>query len=128
MGALSVGLGVAGIFLPLLPTTPFLLLAAYLFARSDKRWHQWLMTHRRLGPYIHAFRNKTGLTRGQKWRIGTSFTVLMAISLYVAPILTVRLLLAGIWLFWTVQLIRMKRADEPVLSRSTRIERQDTGS
>ena len=126
LGVFCVGLGVAGIFLPLLPTTPFLLLAACLFSRSDERWHQWLLNHRRLGPYIHAFRNKTGLTRSQKRRIGTSFTVLMAASLYVAPVPTVRLLLVGIWLFWTIHLIRMKTADEPVFSDNAGVDRQET--
>lgn len=111
-GLINVVLGTAGIFLPLLPTTPFLLLAAYLFARSSERWHNWLLNHRRLGPYIHAFRNKTGLTVTQKVRIGCSFTVLMAISFYFSPMPTIRVLLACVWLFWTVQLLRMKTVAE----------------
>ena len=113
LGVLNVGLGTAGIFLPLLPTTPFLLLAAYLFARSSDRWHRWLLHHRHLGPYIHAFRNKTGLTRAQKIRIGSSFSILMGVSIYFTPLPTIRVLLLGGWLFWTVQLLRMKTAPEP---------------
>lgn len=105
-----VGLGTAGIFLPLLPTTPFLLLAAYLFGRSNKRFHNWLLNHRRLGPYIHAFRNKNGLTRAQKLRIGSSFTIVMSISFFFAPMVTVKYFVAGIWVFWTVMLLRMKTA------------------
>ncbi|WII73623.1 YbaN family protein [Bdellovibrio sp. 22V] len=45
-------LGVIGVFLPLLPTTPFLLLTAFCFARSSERWHQWLLRQRHLGPFI----------------------------------------------------------------------------
>ena len=108
LGVLNVVLGTAGIFLPLLPTTPFLLLAAYLFARSSERWHAWLLSHKHLGPYIHAFRNKTGLTVTQKVRIGLSFTVLMSVSIYFSPMATIRILLVCVWLFWTVQLLRMK--------------------
>lgn len=109
-GLLMVALGTAGIFLPLLPTTPFLLLATYLFARSSPRLHAWLLNHRHLGPYIHAFRNRTGLTRVQKWRIGTSFTVLIGVSVYFAPIATIRAILAAIWLFWMIVLLRISTA------------------
>lgn len=116
LGLLMVGLGTAGIFLPLLPTTPFLLLAAYLFARSSDRWHRWLLQHKHLGPYIHAFRNKTGLTTTQKVRIGSSFTVLMGISFYFTPMVTIKCLLAGIWAFWTLVLVRTKTIPQPAAS------------
>lgn len=107
-GLLAVVLGTAGIFLPLLPTTPFLLLAGYLFARSSPRLHDWLLNHRHLGPYIHAFRNKTGLTKTQKLRIGTSLTIVMGVSVYFSPIPAIQWLLGGIWAFWTVMLLRTK--------------------
>ena len=51
-GLLATGLAFAGALLPLLPTTPFLLLAAYAFARSSKRLHDWLLNHRQFGPLI----------------------------------------------------------------------------
>lgn len=56
IGSLSLVLGIAGIFLPVLPTTPFLLLAAALFFRSSPRAYAWLLNHRYLGPYIRNFR------------------------------------------------------------------------
>lgn len=108
LGALMVVLGTAGIILPLLPTTPFLLLAAYLFARSSPRWYDWLLSHKYLGPYITAWRDKTGLTVAQKLRIGISFSVLMGVSVYFTPMPTVKCLLGGVWAFWTVMLLRQK--------------------
>ncbi len=56
LGALSLVLGLVGIFVPLLPTTPFLLLTAALWVRSSPRLYDWLLAHRRLGPYIRQFR------------------------------------------------------------------------
>jgi uncharacterized membrane protein YbaN (DUF454 family) len=55
-GIISVGLGTAGIFLPLLPTTPFLLLAAACFIRSSDRLYQWLIHNRWFGSYIRNYR------------------------------------------------------------------------
>lgn len=56
LGFLSLGAGMAGIVLPLVPTTPFLLLAAFAFARSSPRLHLWLTAHPRLGPPIAHWR------------------------------------------------------------------------
>lgn len=61
LGWLSVLLGVIGMFLPLLPTTPFLLLAAACFARSSERFYQWLVGHPRLGPWIRDYLNGQGI-------------------------------------------------------------------
>lgn len=61
LGALSLLLGLVGIFVPLLPTTPFLLLAAALWVRSSPRLYAWLLAHRRLGPYIRNFRENRAI-------------------------------------------------------------------
>ena len=55
IGLLALGLGILGIFLPVLPTTPLLLLAAALFLRSNRGLYDWLLNHPRLGPYIRNF-------------------------------------------------------------------------
>lgn len=55
LGLLALGLGILGIFLPVLPTTPLLLLAAALFLRSNKGLYDWLLNHPKLGPYIRNF-------------------------------------------------------------------------
>lgn len=54
-GLISLGLGILGIFLPVLPTTPLLLLAAALFLRSNRKLYDWLLNHPKLGPYIRNF-------------------------------------------------------------------------
>lgn len=56
LGTAALALGILGIFVPLLPTTPFLLLAAWLYARSSPKLYRRLLDHKRLGPYITNFR------------------------------------------------------------------------
>lgn len=60
-GSVCVGLGVVGIFVPVLPTTPFLLLAAACFVRGSPRLHRWLLSNRRLGPYVSGFVDGRGM-------------------------------------------------------------------
>jgi uncharacterized membrane protein YbaN (DUF454 family) len=62
VGVISVGLGVIGVFLPLLPTTPFLLLAAACFVRSSERLYAWLIGHRLFGTYIRHYREHRAIT------------------------------------------------------------------
>jgi uncharacterized protein len=65
-GMICVGLGALGIILPGLPTTPFLLLAAYCFARSSEHFHHWLLHHRWFGSYVRNFEQGRGMTRRAK--------------------------------------------------------------
>lgn len=61
LGSVALVLGVVGVFLPLLPTTPFLLLAAALYFRSSPRLYDWLLAHPRLGTYIRNFRENKAI-------------------------------------------------------------------
>ena len=65
-GTLSLGLGIIGIVLPILPTTPFLLLAAACYARSSKKFHDWLLNNRILGSYIRNYIEGKGMPVKQK--------------------------------------------------------------
>ena len=78
-GWLCVGLGAIGAFLPLLPTVPFLLLAAFCFARSSERVHQWLLNHPRFGPPIADWRRNGAIRRRVKWLATASILVSFAI-------------------------------------------------
>ena len=61
LGSVSLACGIVGIFVPLLPTTPFLLLSAALFFRSSPRAYHWLLHHRYLGGYIRSFREERAI-------------------------------------------------------------------
>lgn len=77
-GFLSLALGVLGIFLPLLPTTPFLLLSAFCFSRSSERLHQWLLNQPSLGPIIIDW-EKNGVIR-LKVKVIATVMILVLIS------------------------------------------------
>jgi uncharacterized membrane protein YbaN (DUF454 family) len=77
-GTICVGLGILGIFLPLMPTTVFLLMAAACYARSSDRFHRRLVEHPVLGPYIQ---HRRGLTTRQKTYILTALWVSLAITM-----------------------------------------------
>ena len=107
-GLLFVGLGIVGIFLPILPTTPFLLLAAYCFARSSDRFYHWLMTNRWFGAYIRNYREGRGMPLREKiisltalW-LTISATIIFSVSAW-----WLRLLLLAIALGVTTHLVRL---------------------
>jgi uncharacterized membrane protein YbaN (DUF454 family) len=71
-GWASLALGVIGAFLPLLPTVPFVLLAAACFSRGSARWEQWLLTHPRFGPWVQDWRRSRAVPlRAKQWAWGT---------------------------------------------------------
>ncbi len=60
-GGCSLLTGIVGIFLPLLPTTPFVLLAAFCFSRGSARWEAWLLQHPRFGPMVRDWRERRAI-------------------------------------------------------------------
>lgn len=80
-GATALALGVLGIVLPLLPTTPFLLLAAFCFSRGSQRLHDWLVDHAHLGPPIRDWRQHRAITPRAKRVAALSMLVVIGVSL-----------------------------------------------
>jgi hypothetical protein len=79
LASIFVGLGALGIFIPLLPTTPFLLLATYFYMNSSKQRLRWLLSNRYLGPYIRSYLSKEGIPLRLKIR---TLTLLWITILY----------------------------------------------
>jgi uncharacterized membrane protein YbaN (DUF454 family) len=101
-------LGVVGIFVPVLPTTPFLLLATFLFANSSPRFHAWIQTTRIYKSYVLPFKEDGGIPMGQKVRILLISFIVMGISAYFVRMLVVWIILAAVaaWLLY-LMLVRI---------------------
>ena len=85
-GVTALGFGIAGIFLPVLPTTPLVLLAAACFARSYRPFHEWLLAHRQFGPMIHEWQVHGSIP----YRTKITAIVMMAVTLGVSVVFFVR--------------------------------------
>jgi uncharacterized membrane protein YbaN (DUF454 family) len=109
MGIIALVLGVIGIFIPLLPTTPFLLLASYSFARSNKRFNDWLLTNRFFGKHLRGYLNSKTVKREIKWiTIGILWvTILISIFVIHTP-LFVKLFLIVVAIGVTIHLYTLK--------------------
>lgn len=93
IGWLAVILATLGVVLPLLPTTPFLLLAAWCFARSSPRFHDWLLHRSWFGSYLRHWQVHRALPPGAKSKAVVVILLTFAVSLYFVPLGWARILL-----------------------------------
>ena len=107
LGFCATGLAVLGIFLPLLPTVPLLLLAAACFARSSERFHHWLLNHRKLGPMIHGYLAGQGLQLRAKITAIVLIWLSISVSVYVVHPFWLKALLVIIGLGVTLYLLSL---------------------
>jgi uncharacterized membrane protein YbaN (DUF454 family) len=108
LGMVSLATGVIGIFLPLIPTTGPLLLAAVCFDRSSPRFHSWLMNNRYLGGYIRNYQEGRGLPMMQKvCTIGLLWSTITLSIVFAVSALWGRLLLGAIAVAVTVHIVTL---------------------
>jgi uncharacterized membrane protein YbaN (DUF454 family) len=83
-GFLALAFGILGVFLPILPTTPFILLAAACFARSSEKWHQWLLENKTFGPMIVSWEKNKCISCKVKLMAITSMVLVGTVSIFFA--------------------------------------------
>lgn len=112
-GFVSLLFAILGIFLPLLPTTPLVLLAAYLFGKSSEKFHFWIINNKVFGKYIKNYQDGKGITRRSKITAITSMWAVLLISVFWATeVLFLRIILTTVGLAVTIHLLRMPTYDE----------------
>jgi len=108
-GVSLVALGLVGIILPILPTTPFLLAAAACFVRSSDRLYHWLITNPVFGEYIRRYRDKEGIPKPTKiWTLIFLWTTLGTSALFFAQALWLKLLLLAVGIGVSIHVVMIK--------------------
>ncbi|AWX16083.1 hypothetical protein CEP48_07840 [Mergibacter septicus] len=105
LGFLFLGLGILGAFLPILPTTPFLLCTLFFFGKSSSRLHNWFINTKIYHKYLKSFNEQRALTKQSKLSILTLSSIMMGISFYFSPsvigrVAIIVLLLIEYWFFF----------------------------
>jgi uncharacterized membrane protein YbaN (DUF454 family) len=110
-GTLSLAIGIVGIVVPLLPTTPFLLLAAGCYLRSSQRFYNWLMGNRFFGNYIRNYIEGKGIPVKVKLFIIILLWVTIGISIWLVakPLVTIILLIVAVGVTLHIIFIRVRR-------------------
>ncbi len=111
LGTLCLAIGIVGIFTPILPTTPFLLLAAFCYLRSSARFHRWLMNNRVFGGYIRSYTEGRGIPLKVKLFTITLLWVTIGISIWLVAnmIVTIVLLVVAVGVSLHIAFIRRKK-------------------
>jgi len=112
LGIICVALGIIGIVLPVLPTTPFLLLAAFLFYRSSNKLHDRLLNSKILGEYISNYMKYRAIHRKLKILAITTLWISLSISIVLVNIIFVRIFLITIGIAVTVHILHIKTLEK----------------
>ncbi|MBL4827245.1 MAG: YbaN family protein [Spongiibacteraceae bacterium] len=107
LGCICTILAVIGIFLPLLPTTVFVLIAAWCFTRSSDRLHQWLINHPRLGPVLDCWHTNAGISPSLRNRALTMLWISLFVSMFIVAKLWAVALLGVIGCAVSAYLLRL---------------------
>ena len=117
LGLIFIGLASLGVFLPVLPTTPFLIIAAACFAKSSDKWHQWLLNNRTFGPSIRNWEEHRCMSGKSKtvalsvMFVCGSYSVIFGVDQIYLKITTVILVLIGMIFVGRIKVCRKKRAN-----------------
>lgn len=125
-GTLSLGLGIVGMLLPILPTTPFLLLTAWCYLRGSDRLYQWLMNHRVLGNYLKNYLKYHAITKSAKIALLAALWASLSISVAIIDGTIIRLILALVGIGVSIHLLTLKTLPKATQESSDRKQKNLT--
>ncbi len=111
LGVLFVALGVLGIFLPVLPTTPFLLLALACFAKSSERLHGWLLSHKTFGPPIRQWQETRSIPLKVKIVALITIFISAVVTVLTVESLNVRIILTAVLIIPVVIILKIRTTE-----------------
>ena len=124
-GMLALALGILGVFLPLLPTTPFVLLAAFFFSKGSERLHRWLVGHARFGHYIRDWEAEQVVPPIGKYASTLTMVPLVAWAIltretpWILELMMAATVAGTLWFIWTRPSRRSPRVAKPETTSSS---------
>lgn len=111
-GTVSLTLGLVGIFIPVLPTTPFLLLASFCYLRSSKRMYEWLMHHKIFGAYLYSYLKYKAIPKKTKLRALLFLWSTLIVSMVIVSSTHISIFLVAVGIGVTIHLMTLKTLSE----------------
>jgi hypothetical protein len=113
LGTVSLALGLIGVVLPVIPTTPLILLSAWCYYRGSKRFHDWLINHPYLGKIVAEYSGEEGMKRGSKIKaIAFTWAAVLLTAAFVLESTTMRVIIILIGCIGTFVVLRLKTREE----------------
>jgi uncharacterized membrane protein YbaN (DUF454 family) len=110
-GTLSLSVGIIGVFVPVLPTTPFLLLSSYCYCKSSKRLHYWITHHPVFGTYIQNYIENKGIRKKDRTIALVFLWAMLILSMVLSQIIHLRYFLMLVGVAVTIHLMKLKVMD-----------------
>lgn len=112
IGSISLGLGMIGVFIPVLPTTPFLLFTAFCYIRSSARLYDWLINHKIFGSYLYNYLTYRAIKRSVKRGALIFLWITLLISIWIVSNLHLRIFLVTVGIGVSIHLLTLKTMEE----------------
>ena len=125
LGCIFLVIGAIGVIIPVLPTTPFLLLTVILYAKGSERFHRWFLSTKLYKKYIEDFITTKAMTKKEKIKALSAFTILLTISILIVPIwhakVCILVIMIGHYVYFIRKIKTVTEEEKQLLKEAIRI-------